>query len=186
MSQFPIAPRTDDPILQKWYQDIRDWLKGSVKPADMSVNGQLLATGNTTVSATDITSGVLPHAQLPPLVSGDIPDNAADTSGNAATATHAATASHATLADTVTTVTETNFAFTDVTTANVDATKHGLFPRLPTPSGKFWRDDATWQTIPSVFTLPVYATNALALAGGLTAGHLYRLGADPDHVCVVH
>ena len=34
--------------------------------------------------------------------------------------------------------------------------------------------------------LPVYANNAAAIAGGLTAGSLYRTGADPDPVCVVH
>ena len=34
--------------------------------------------------------------------------------------------------------------------------------------------------------LPVYANNAAALAGGLVAGDLYRTGADPDPVMVVH
>lgn len=34
--------------------------------------------------------------------------------------------------------------------------------------------------------VPVYANNAAALAGGLTAGQLYRTGADPDPVCIVH
>jgi hypothetical protein len=37
-----------------------------------------------------------------------------------------------------------------------------------------------------VVGLPVYANNAAAVAGGLTAGALYRTGADPDPVCVVH
>lgn len=37
-----------------------------------------------------------------------------------------------------------------------------------------------------VVGLPVYANNAAALAGGLTAGAFYRTGADPDPVCVVH
>jgi len=41
------------------------------------------ATTNTT-NASNITSGTLPHAQLPGLVSGDIPNNAANTSGTAA------------------------------------------------------------------------------------------------------
>jgi hypothetical protein len=48
-----------------------------------TVNGHALS-GNVTVSATDITTGSLPHAQLPALVSGDIPNNAANTSGTAA------------------------------------------------------------------------------------------------------
>jgi hypothetical protein len=34
--------------------------------------------------------------------------------------------------------------------------------------------------------LPVYANNAAAIAGGLSAGDFYRDGGDPDHVCVVH
>lgn len=37
-----------------------------------------------------------------------------------------------------------------------------------------------------VVGLPVYANNAAAIAGGLTAGAFYRTGADPDVVCVVH
>jgi len=37
-----------------------------------------------------------------------------------------------------------------------------------------------------VVGLPVYANNAAAIAGGLTAGALYRTGSDPDQVCVVH
>lgn len=34
--------------------------------------------------------------------------------------------------------------------------------------------------------LPVYANNAAAVGGGLTSGMLYRTGADPDVVCIVH
>ena len=45
------------------------------------------ATTNTT-NASNITTGTLPHAQLPTLLSGDIPNNAANTSGTAATATN--------------------------------------------------------------------------------------------------
>jgi len=37
-----------------------------------------------------------------------------------------------------------------------------------------------------VVGLPVYANNAAAIAGGLTAGAFYRTGANPDPVCVVH
>ena len=37
-----------------------------------------------------------------------------------------------------------------------------------------------------VVGLPVYANNAAAITGGLTAGALYRTGADPDPVMVVH
>ena len=34
--------------------------------------------------------------------------------------------------------------------------------------------------------VPVYANNAAAITGGLAVGGIYRLGADPDHLCIVH
>ena len=37
-----------------------------------------------------------------------------------------------------------------------------------------------------VVGLPVYANNAAAITGGLTAGAFYRTGSNPDSVCVVH
>lgn len=37
-----------------------------------------------------------------------------------------------------------------------------------------------------VLSLSVYANNAAAITGGLVTGQLYRTGADPDTVCVVH
>lgn len=54
-----------------------------------ATNGAPFATSATTdtTNASNIASGTLPHARLPALVSGDIPNNAANTSGNAATAT---------------------------------------------------------------------------------------------------
>jgi hypothetical protein len=63
-----------------------------------SVNGtpipenSAFAAVATSGSASDLTAGQLPHAQIPSLLSGDIPNNAADTSGNAATATALAAA----------------------------------------------------------------------------------------------
>lgn len=59
-------------------------------PTTTTVNGHALSS-NVVVSASDLTTGTLPHAQLPTLLSGDIPNNAANTSGNAATATVLAT-----------------------------------------------------------------------------------------------
>ena len=35
-------------------------------------------------------------------------------------------------------------------------------------------------------SVPVYADNAAAITGGLTAGDVYRTGADPDPLCIVH
>jgi hypothetical protein len=51
-------------------------------PTTTTVNGHALSS-NVTVSASDLTTGTLPHAQLPTLLSGDIPANAANTSGTA-------------------------------------------------------------------------------------------------------
>ena len=48
-----------------------------------TVNGHALSS-NVIVSAADLTMGTLSHAQLPALVSGDIPNNASNTSGTAA------------------------------------------------------------------------------------------------------
>jgi hypothetical protein len=58
-------------------------------PNTRTVQGYPLSA-DVTIAASDITTGTLPHAQLPALVSGDIPNNTANTSGNAATATTAA------------------------------------------------------------------------------------------------
>jgi hypothetical protein len=34
--------------------------------------------------------------------------------------------------------------------------------------------------------VPIYANNAAAVGGGLISGDVYRTGADPDHLCIVH
>ncbi|HEX4134157.1 MAG TPA: hypothetical protein VHY84_06005 [Bryobacteraceae bacterium] len=65
---------------------------GTLNPATgaltvRSTNGSSFATVATSGSANDLTTGTLPHARLPVLLSGDIPANAANTSGSAATAT---------------------------------------------------------------------------------------------------
>ena len=52
-------------------------------PTGTSVNGHALSS-NVTVSASDLTTGTLPHAQLPALASGDIPNNTSNTTGTAA------------------------------------------------------------------------------------------------------
>jgi hypothetical protein len=51
-------------------------------PNTVTVNGHALSS-NVVVSASDITTGTLPHAQLPALVSADIPANASNTTGTA-------------------------------------------------------------------------------------------------------
>lgn len=44
----------------------------------------------------------------------------------------------------------------------------------------------TLTSINGIAGLPVFANNAAAITGGLSAGMFYRTGADPDNVCVVH
>jgi hypothetical protein len=45
------------------------------------------------------------------------------------------------------TVSDATISITDITTNNVSTSKHGFFPKLPTPTNKFLRDDLTWQTL---------------------------------------
>ncbi len=59
---------------------------GPYVPTTTTVNGHAL-TSNITLSASDLTTGTLPHAQLPTLLSGDIPNNAANTTGTSANVT---------------------------------------------------------------------------------------------------
>lgn len=40
--------------------------------------------------------------------------------------------------------------------------------------------------VAAVSGVPSYANNAAAIAGGLVAGRMYRTGADPDVLCIVH
>lgn len=56
----------------------------------------------------------------------------------------------------------------------------------PSGQGNVGIGTATPHSKLAVVGLPVYASNAAAIAGGLAAGDFYRTGADPDPVCVVH
>lgn len=46
--------------------------------------------------------------------------------------------------------------------------------------------DPNLRDVVSMPDLPVFANNAAALSGGLSVNNLYRTGADPDTICVVH
>lgn len=47
----------------------------------------------------------------------------------------------------VSSIPESDISFTNITTGNVSTSKHGYFPKLPTPTGKYLRDDLTWQNV---------------------------------------
>ena len=49
-----------------------------------------------------------------------------------------------------------------------------------------WNAEHAITGVLAIVGLPVHANNAAAITGGLAAGDLYRTGADPDMVCVVH
>ena len=53
-------------------------------------------------------------------------------------------------------------------------------------NGNFGIGTTTPHSKLAVVGLPVFLSNALAIAGGLSAGDFYRTGADPDLVAVVH
>ena len=53
-------------------------------------------------------------------------------------------------------------------------------------SGNFAAGKGTLAAIFLSVLPPVYANNAAAIAGGLTAGAVYRTGSDPDQLCITH
>jgi hypothetical protein len=51
-----------------------------------------------------------------------------------------------------------------------------------------WRNEVKNYVVDTknhISSLPIYASNALALAGGLAVGDFYQTGDDPSLVCVV-
>ena len=71
-------------------------------------------------------------------------------------------------------LTEADLFFADVTTLDVSTTQHGLFPKLPAPSGKFLRDDLTWQTVaggatPDIQQNKLNPTTSIVITAGYSA-----------------
>jgi len=147
-----------------------------VHPSDTSrvststtVNGHSLSS-NVTVSASDITTGTLPHAQLPALVSGDIPNNAANTSGTAGTATAlAATPTQCTGSQVATGVTATgNANCTSASTGTVTSSgspASGNVPKFTTGTNiapSALNDNGT-----TVSSTEPFAVNATTLANAI-------------------
>ena len=142
-------------------------------PNTTTVNGHAL-TGNVTLSATEITVGTLPHAQLPALVSGDIPNNAANTTGAAASLSAASVLPNGT---TATTQSPGDNSTKVATTAFVMQNQGGTVTQwIPFP-GYNSINQAAFPTGASTaavfgFTLPVTVT---------TSKVLYRVGSTADN-----
>ncbi len=65
--------------------------------------------------------------------------------------------------------TDASITLSDVTTNDASASKHGWFPKLPSPSGKYLMDDPTWGTPGSApFAAPTIALGSAAAAGAAT------------------
>jgi len=48
---------------------------------------------------------------------------------------------------------DADITFNDIPTNNASILKHGFFPKLPSSTGKFFRDDGTWQTAGGSLTI---------------------------------
>jgi hypothetical protein len=119
-----------------------------------TVNGHALSS-NVTVSASDITSGTLPHAQLPALVNGDVPNNAANTTGSAGSLSAASALPNGT---TATTQSSSDNSTNVATTAYVKA--QAYVPNTTTVNG---------HALSSNVTVAPADLAAGALANGMTA-----------------
>jgi hypothetical protein len=71
--------------------------------------------------------------------------------------------------------TEDDFNLSDVTTADVSTTKHGLTPKLPNIATQFLTGIGTWETPPAAYTLPMAAGVLSAPADATT----YYFGGLP-------
>jgi hypothetical protein len=87
--QFLLVPANTTAVTHQWisaYNSSTGAFSQS-QPAAGDISGLATSATTDTTNASNITSGTLSHDRLPTLLSGDIPNNAANTSGNAATAT---------------------------------------------------------------------------------------------------
>jgi hypothetical protein len=140
-----------------------------------TINGHALSS-NVVISASDITTGTLPHAQLPALVSGDIPNNGANTTGNAATATTATTATNAintAITNDVATATSVYPTWVTANTGNlpqtVSSTKLSFVPSTGILTATGFAGPLTGNA--------TTATTATNIAGGSLGTILYQSGA---------
>jgi hypothetical protein len=158
-------------------------LSGAGAIACAGTNGTAFAASATTntTNASNITSGTLPHGRLPALVSGDIPNNAANTSGTAANVSGTPTLPNGTLA---TTQSAGDNSQKLATTAYVNASilapsQFVAFPGYSTTNGAVFPTSgstaAVWQ-----FTVPfAITTSKVAYKTGTTAdntSNTYEIG----------
>ena len=64
-----------------------------------------------------------------------------------------------------------NLVLSDITTNDVNTSRHGFFPKLPAPTGKYLKDDLTWATIAGggdVVGPVVSVASQIALFDGIT------------------
>ena len=77
------------------------------------------------------------------------------------------------LSDIPASVTDATIATTDVTTNNASTTKHGWFPKLPTPAGLYFKDDLSVGTpsaaLPELVQTKMVSTDNQIVAGGYTS-----------------
>ena len=156
---------------------------GSYVPQSATVNGHPLSA-NVTVSATDITTGTLPHAQLPALIGGDIPANTANTSGTAANLSGTPALPNGTTATTQTTGDNTAKVATNSFVNASIAAAPGFYQGA---SYQYWADAPTPPSSTSSFTMQglgalitpsksgcvliIISGDVIAASGGGTAGY---------------
>ena len=133
----------------------------ALAPTSTTVNGHPLSS-NVVVSASDLTTGILPHAQLPSLVSGDIPNNAANTSGTAAGLSAA-------IAESQVTNLTTDLAARVQTTTTVNS--HPLSSNVVVSASDLTTGTLPHAQLPSLVSgdIPNNAANTSGTAGGLSA-----------------
>ena len=74
-------------------------------------------------------------------------------------------------------ISDATISTSDITTNNASVTKHGFFPKLPTPTGKYLKDDLTWGT-PASGSSNVTIIGTTALDFNYDCGLVYSNGTQ--------
>ncbi len=77
------------------------------------------------------------------------------------------------------TLSEASFTLTDVTTNDVNTSRHGLCPKAPNDTSKFLRGDGTWSTISSTAHDLLSSTHSDTIAGTPVAGDIVIASGSP-------